>query len=292
MKSGKSIVCADCSLVKLRRGWSPPETSTRASQPIYRLHVDLSGRKRMSLQGYRYYMMIVDDYSRKKWTISLKLKSEASLNLKQHVTMLERSKPNLKIAKIRTDGGGEFVSNELQQYMKEAGIEREVSSPHCQYQNGVAERAIGVIDNSSKAMMSYAASPTYDWNFAIDYATFLLNHVSVGKESNSPNALFDGIQRQVKFNGIFGCLVFAKVEVRTKAEDRARKCVFLGCSDTYKAIIVRDVTAHSRTSREYYARDVKFDIDQFPCQHQMVPRPSVPPLDKEDILELTEVEGK
>ena len=290
MKNGKKIQCSDCCLTKLRRGWAPSETCSRASLPIYRLHVDLSGRKRVSLHGYRYYMMVVDDYSRKKWSLNLKLKSQAFQVLKEHITLLEKSKPTLKVAVIRTDGGGEFISNEMTLYMKEQGIQREISAPNCQYQNGVAERAIGVIDSSAKAMMLTASSPTYDWNFATNYAAFLLNYVTVDKEKDCPNTLFDGVQRQVKFQGIFGCLVYAKIYVRTKAENQARRCIFLGCSEVYKAAIVRDVTAHSRTTREYYARDVRFDESQFPYMHSLIPRPSVPPLDKEDILELTEVE--
>ena len=133
-------MCADCSVTKLKRSKVVSETVSRASLPIYRLHVDLSGRKKASLAGYRYYLLIVDDYSRKKWVFNLKAKSEAFQKVKEFVTMVERWKVPLKVAKLRTDGGGEFVSNEFQTYCREIGIGREVSAPYCQYQNGVVER--------------------------------------------------------------------------------------------------------------------------------------------------------
>jgi hypothetical protein len=294
MKSGELPVCPDCSLMKLKRGWYPSETKTRATVPSYRLHVDCSGRKRATLSGHRYYMMVVDDYSRKKWVLPLKHKSDTFTLLKNHLSMIERNNPKFKVARIRTDGGGEFVSTEMNEYLKDIGIQREISSPYCQYQNGVAERAIGIIDGSAKAMMSTATSPTYDWFFAVQYAAFLMNYANSGtaERTYTPNSLYEGVDRNVRFNGVFGCLVYAKVYIKGKQEPESRRCIFLGCDEVYKAAIVRDVTAFSRASKEYHARDLKFDVNQFPYQHQMVPRPSVPPLDDEDMKEIAEIEMK
>ena len=292
MKAGVLPTCPDCSLMKLKRGSAPSEAKTKATTPNYRLHVDCSGRKRATLSGYRYYLMVVDDYSRKRWALPMKLKSDAFSTLKNHLSMIERHNPNFKVAKIRTDGGGEFISNELKEYFKTLGIQREASSPHCQYQNGVAERSIGIIDGSAKAMMSAASSPTYDWFFATQYATFLINYATYGIDSRAytPNSLYEGVDRNVRFKGIFGCLAYAKVYVKGKQEPNSRRCIFLGYDEVYKAAVVRDVTGFSKSSRDYHAVDLTFDTTQFPYQHKLVPRPVVPPLDDEDLKEIQAVE--
>lgn len=291
MKHGSTPTCPDCLLTKMPRLKYIKETSTRASLPLYRLFIDLSGRKRASLAGFRYYMIVVDDCSRKRWVFNSKQKSEAFTKIKEFITQVERLKPGLKVAKRRTDGGGEFISVEFQEYCKQLGITRKVSAPYCQYQNGVVERSMGIINSASLALMSTASSPTYDWPFAVQYAAFLLNYASTQVEgvTQVPNSLFDGVERKVKFKGIFVCLVYAKVYVRGKQENQSRRAVFLGCSETYKAIVVRDISTYTSSHREYYARDVVFDVGQFPYQHALVPRPATPPLDRQDQDEVMEI---
>lgn len=287
MTQGATPVCPDCSLHKSKRSKFVVETVSRASLPIYRLHADLSGRKKASLAGYRYYILIVDDYSRKKWVFNLKTKSEAFQKMKEFIMLVERSKVPLKVAKIRTDGGGEFVCEEFKIYCRENGIGREVSAPYCQYQNGVVERAMGIVNNMSLTLMSTANSPSYDWPFAVQCAVYLLNYSNpeVDGSDKTPNSVFDGVQRKVKFSGIFGCLAYAKVYIRGKQEPKARRVVFLGYSEVYKAVVVRDISSPSSSYREYYARDVKFDPSQFPYRHVTVPRPIVPPMDRQDLEE-------
>ena len=41
---------------------------------------------------------------------------------------------------FRTDNGGEFTSNEFEEYLKSEGIKHEFTIPKCPEQNGVAER--------------------------------------------------------------------------------------------------------------------------------------------------------
>jgi hypothetical protein len=63
MAPGPTPVCESCSLTKIRRDKMSRDTESRASKPLYRIFADLSGRKRASLVGYRYYPIIVDDYT-------------------------------------------------------------------------------------------------------------------------------------------------------------------------------------------------------------------------------------
>ena len=110
MEKGPVPVCESCNLAKLNRLKIPKNTDTRASRPLYRIFADLSGRKCASLSGLRYYLLLIDDYSRRRWVFLLKKKSEALQNIKDFVKSVERSHPDYKISQFRSDGGGEFVS--------------------------------------------------------------------------------------------------------------------------------------------------------------------------------------
>jgi hypothetical protein len=44
----------------------------------------------------------------------------------------------------------------------------------------------------------------------------------------TPNETYDGVNREFQVEVIFGCLCYAKVFVRKKAEAKTRHCVYLG----------------------------------------------------------------
>jgi hypothetical protein len=63
----------------------------------------------------------------------------------------------------------------------------------------------------------------------------------------TPNETYDGVNREFQVEGIFGCLCYAKVFIRKKAEAKTRRCVYLSTSTMYKAFLVREVTAFSES---------------------------------------------
>ena len=210
---------------------------------IYRLHSDLSGIKVKSLQGYRYYMLFLDDHSRKVWCYLLLSRDEAQNKIKEHIKLVERQKSPLKVAFVRTDGAKELVSGELNKFYSDNGIHPELSAPYSQAQNGLSERYMLKLGEASQAMLAQAGCAQYDWPYAVSYATYLTNITPTKGVNNdiTPNEAYDGVHREYKVEGIFGCLCYAKVFVRKKAEPKARRCTYLGCSSVDKAFIVRDV---------------------------------------------------
>jgi len=243
--SNKNPFCEWCVRSKLKRTKYPEEASTRASLPIYRLFTDLSGRKRPSLAGYQYFQLFVDDYSRKIWIYFLKLKSEADVIIDTHIKMVEREKYPLKVAFVRSDGAKELSSSSVKNIYK-GEIQQQISAPHSQSQNGVAERYMGIVGNSSNAMMLRASMPQYDWPHAVNHATVLINGTTTKGINNNitPNEAYDGVKRKLNLDGVFGCLCFAKVFVKKKEDPKARRCVNLGFSTKCKAWIVRELARY------------------------------------------------
>ena len=92
--------------------------------------VDLSGKKHKSLAGYRYFQLTVDDWSRKKFVDFLHLKSEGMEKFQALHKKLEKMKHPAKVAVVRTDGGGEYNSNEWLEWCSEMGRELEFSAPY------------------------------------------------------------------------------------------------------------------------------------------------------------------
>jgi transposase InsO family protein len=73
------------------------------------------------------------------WVYFLKEKSEAFEKFKVFHRLIEKeTKEN--IGTLRTDNGGEFTSNEFQNYCKDKGIRRKFTNSYTPQQNGVTKR--------------------------------------------------------------------------------------------------------------------------------------------------------
>ena len=60
-----------------------------------------------------------------------------------------------KVKALRSENGGEYVSNEFKKFCASKGIRRELIAPHNPQQNGVAERNNRTIVGEARAMLHY-----------------------------------------------------------------------------------------------------------------------------------------
>nr|GEZ43263.1 retrovirus-related Pol polyprotein from transposon TNT 1-94 [Tanacetum cinerariifolium] len=103
------------------------------------LYMDLCGPMRVaSINGKKYILAIVDDYSRYTWTLFLCSKDETPEVLKEFLTMIQR---NLQapVITVRTDKGIEFLNKTLNAFFKEEGIEHQTSIARTPEQNGALD---------------------------------------------------------------------------------------------------------------------------------------------------------
>jgi hypothetical protein len=82
-----------------------------------------------SLGGSLYYVIFIDDYSRKMWLYLLKTKDEVFNKFQEFKAEIENLM-NKKIKTLRTDNGGEYTSKEFVAFYKSTGIRRELTVHH------------------------------------------------------------------------------------------------------------------------------------------------------------------
>jgi hypothetical protein len=71
--------------------------------------------------GYKYYLILVDDYNHFTWTYPLRNKSDATSTIKQfYASILYQF--HLSIQSFQCDNGGEFVNNEPRELFLARGI--------------------------------------------------------------------------------------------------------------------------------------------------------------------------
>ena len=118
-----NTICKECSLAKHNRISFPSKKFT-TTMKLEIVHIDLNGPK--NTKGYyggRYFIILVDDFSRMMWVEFLKEKSEAFDKLKIFKNRVE-NEFDMKIKCLRSDRGEEFTSNEFNIFCEANGIKR------------------------------------------------------------------------------------------------------------------------------------------------------------------------
>ncbi|GKC46989.1 retrovirus-related pol polyprotein from transposon TNT 1-94 [Tanacetum coccineum] len=129
--------------------------------------MDLCGPMRVaSINGKKYILVIVDDYSRYTWTLFLRSKDETPKVLKDFLTMIQRNLQSIVIS-VRTNRGTEFLNKTLNAFFKEEGIEHQTSTPRTPEQNGVVERRNCTLVEAARTMLSASKLPLFFWAEAI-----------------------------------------------------------------------------------------------------------------------------
>lgn len=116
------------------------KTESRAKHYGERVHMDLWGPSQTaSIGGCTYYMSFTDDYSQETKLHFLKAKSNVLAAFKQYEVHLLRQNQEVRILKLRSDQGGEYLSAEFNKHLHGQGIERELTVHDSPEQNSVAE---------------------------------------------------------------------------------------------------------------------------------------------------------
>nr|GEW73647.1 hypothetical protein [Tanacetum cinerariifolium] len=119
LKYVKDQRCSSCKFSKAKRSSFKSKDVPSSKGRLNLLHMDLCGPIRVaSINGKKYIMVIVNDYSRYTWTLFLCLKDETPEVLKDFLTMIQR---NLQapVITVRTDRGTEFLNKTLNAFFRE-----------------------------------------------------------------------------------------------------------------------------------------------------------------------------
>jgi transposase InsO family protein len=168
----KDRVCSACQARKHVGAHHPHKNIMTTDRPLELLHMDLFDPiAYISIGGSKYYLVIVDDYSRFTWVFFLQEKSQTQETLKW---LLRRAQNEfkLRIKKIRSDNGTEFKN-----FLEEEGIKHEFSSPYTPQQIGVVERKNRTILDMGRTMLDEYKTPDRFWAEAINTACYSINQL-------------------------------------------------------------------------------------------------------------------
>nr|GFA71498.1 hypothetical protein [Tanacetum cinerariifolium] len=210
-KYHKEHLCPSCEQGKSKRVSHPPKPVPNSKQRLHLLHMDLCGPMRIaSINGKRYILVIVDDYSRYTWVHFLRSKDEAPeviIKFLKRITVLLQS----PVIIIRTDNGTEFKRQVLKEYFDTVGISHQMSSVRTPQQNGVVERHNRTLVEAARTMLIFSCAPLLLWAEAIATACFTQNRSIIHRRFNkTAYELINGKKPDISFLHVFGAFCYPK----------------------------------------------------------------------------------
>ena len=254
-----TLFCNSCSTNKSHK--LPFSTSTlKSTCPLDIIFSDVWTSPVLSVDGFKYYVIFVDHFTKYTWLYPLKTKSQVAHIFPVFKTLVE-NRFKTKITTLYSDNGGEFLA--LKEFLSEYGISHHTSPPHTPEHNGMAERKHRHIVETGLSLLTHANIPNSYWTYSFATTVYLINRLTTPNISNqSPfHALFRSEPNYTKLRS-FGCLCYPWIRPygNNKFSPRSTACVFVGYSLTQSAYLCLEVA----TSRVYVSRHVDFVESVFP----------------------------
>nr|GFC12361.1 integrase, catalytic region, zinc finger, CCHC-type, peptidase aspartic, catalytic [Tanacetum cinerariifolium] len=163
-----------------------------------------------SINGKRYILVIVDDYSRYTWVHFLRSKDKEPaviITFLKRITILLQS----PVIIIRIDNGTKFKNQVLKVYFDSVGISHQMSSVRTPQQNGVVERRNRTLVEAARTMLIFFRAPLFLWAEAIATMCFTQNSSIIHRHFNkTPYELINDRKPDFSFLYVFGALCYRK----------------------------------------------------------------------------------
>jgi transposase InsO family protein len=169
------------------------------TRPLEIVHTDLVGpTTTKGLKGEKYFMLLVDGYTRMTAVFFLGNKLESFENFKVYKEMVENEMDS-KIKCLRSDNGGELTSKEFMNYCNNHGIKRQFSVLRTPQQNGVVERKNMTMQEMAQTMLMHSKLTDIFWTQAVHTTVHIQNKVMLRSNTHkTPYELWKGRPSNVK----------------------------------------------------------------------------------------------
>lgn len=223
--------CEGCLMSKQSRSPFPSRARFEASEKLELIYADICGPiSPVTPGGNRYFLLFVDDFSRKMWVYLLKEKSDAFLVFKRFKVLVE-NRTERRIKMLRTDRGGEFCPRDFVSYCEEVGIQRQYTTPYTPQQNGVVQRRNRTVAAMTRSLLKESGLPSFMWGEAARDSVYVLNHLPTRVlNGKTPYEAWSGKILDLAHIRIFGCTAYMKIPMVhvKKLDDRSKLVVYLG----------------------------------------------------------------
>ncbi|GJX00953.1 retrovirus-related pol polyprotein from transposon TNT 1-94 [Tanacetum coccineum] len=209
LKFEKDHLCSACQLGKSKKHTHKPKTENTNLEVLNTLHMDLCGPMRVqTINGKKYILVIVDDYSRFTWVKFLRSKDETPEVVIKILKQIQVGL-NKTIRYIRTDNGTKFVNKDLTAYYERVDIFHQKTVLRTPQQNDVVKRRNRTLVESARTILIFSKAPMFLWAEAVATACYTKNRSLIHTLYNkTPYELEHDKKHDLTFFHVFGALCY------------------------------------------------------------------------------------
>jgi len=232
------------------------------------VHSDVWGPFHTFIDGFKYFVIFIDDFSRVTWVYLLKTKHDVFVCFKDfHLLAINQFSAPIEI--LRSDNDTEYMSKDMSKYLHFNEILHQTSCVGTPQQNRISERKNHDLLEKTRAIMLQMNVPKAFWSYGALTAAYLINRLpSRVLDFKSPLEVLQDKVSDISHLKVFGCTCFVHLLAthRDKLDARAIKCVFLGYSTTQKGYKCCDTVLQ----KLYVSMNVRFleDTEYFSAGNQ------------------------
>ncbi|GJU78201.1 retrovirus-related pol polyprotein from transposon TNT 1-94 [Tanacetum coccineum] len=237
LKFEKDHLCSACQLGKSKKFSHKPKSKNINMEVLHTLHMDLCGPMRVqSINGKKYILVIVDDYSRFTWVKFLRSKDETPEFVINFLKQIQVGL-NKTVRYIRTDNGTEFVNQVMSNYYEGVGIFHQKSILRTPQQNGVVERRNHTLVEAACTMLIFSTAPMFLWAKAVATACYTQNRSLIHTRHNKTSyELVHDKKLDLTFLEVFGAMCYPTNDSEDlgKLQAKADVGIFVGYAPSRK----------------------------------------------------------
>ncbi|KAJ9566249.1 hypothetical protein OSB04_002215 [Centaurea solstitialis] len=182
----------------------------RATDLLKIIHTDVCGPfSHVARGGYRYFITFTDNFSRYGYVYLMRHKSESFDRFKEFQNEVQ-NQLDKRIKFLRSDRGGEYLSDEFDNYLMECGIVSQLTPPYTPQMNGVSERRNRTLLDMVRTMMCHSMLPISFWGHALETAAHILNRAPTKSVEKTPYELWK-VNVGALVGGSGSCPLFPKI---------------------------------------------------------------------------------
>jgi hypothetical protein len=222
--------CEACELAKATRKPIGKEREPKRQENLGdEVHTDLWGPSQVQMPGGKtYYASFTDDHTRYTCLYLQSVKSDTFESYRTYEAWLQ-TQHNAKVKRLRSDRGGEYLSDEFSKHLKARGTERKLTTHDTPQHNGVAERLNRTLVERVRAMTHTSGLPKNLWGEAIKHAVYIKNRTATrALDGKTPYEMLHSRKPNLTDLPVWGTKVWVHDPSGGKLDPRAREGRWIG----------------------------------------------------------------
>ena len=238
IKHLKLGLCPTCVMTNMRAFPIKTSLSTKVHGIFEYISFDILefGKKTISIDGYRYVALYVDQCTNKLMAYRMKHKDELLTTLQLLIKQYgpNRNKHSCALKFLNCDSGSEQLGQDFLTYCQLNNIYLQVSAPY-KHQQNLIECFVQAVKNGVRVSLMYNKAPYYLWYHALVYYIHTYNQIPSRHQTASKDELFYKEKPDVSGNVPFYAVGYSHIPKEIRADkvygNKADRCRFIGYAD-------------------------------------------------------------